>query len=137
MLSLLAGWTLAHAEENRAAVQVGSKSFTESVILGELVTQLASSAGARAVHRQQLGGTKILWAALLSRDIDVYPEYTGTIAEEIFSGAGLRGDGAIRKVLADRGVAMSGSLGFNDTYAIGMREELAERLLGGVVAQAG
>jgi len=128
LLSLLAGSTLAHAEEKRAVVHVGSKSFTESVILGELVTQLVSSAGVRAVHRQQLGGTKILWAALLSGEIDVYPEYTGTIAQEMFAGAGLRGEEAIRKALADRGIAMTGSLGFNNTYAIGMREERAERL---------
>src|SRR5215470_16132501 len=117
LLSLLAGSTPAHAAENRAPVQVGSKTFTESVILGELVTQLVSSAGVRAVHRQQLGGTKILWAALLSGEIDVYPEYTGTIAQEMFAGAGLRGEEAIRQALAARGVKMTASFGFNNTYA--------------------
>ncbi len=116
------------AEETRPPLRVGSKAFTESVILGELVTQIASAQGLRATHRRQLGGTKILWAALLRREIDVYPEYTGTIAQEMFSGAALRGDEAIRKALAEQGVQMSGSLGFNNTYAIGMPEQLAQSL---------
>jgi len=125
---VLASTLVDAAQGTRPVLRVGSKAFTESVILGELVTQIASAQGLRATYRRQLGGTKILWAALLGREIDVYPEYTGTIAEEIFSGAGLRGDEAIRKALAERGVQMSGSLGFNDTYAIGMPEQLAERL---------
>jgi len=116
------------AEETRPPLRVGSKAFTESVILGELVAQIASAQGLRATHRRQLGGTKILWAALLRREIDVYPEYTGTIAQEMFSGAALRGDEAIRKAMAEQGVQMSGSLGFNNTYAIGMPEQLAQSL---------
>ena len=64
-------------------VAVGSKKFTESVILGELCSQLAGSTGARAQHRAELGGTRVLWNALLKGDIDLYPEYTGTISQEI------------------------------------------------------
>ena len=126
--ALAAASTLAYGAQNRGRVQVGSKAFTESVILGELLTQTLAGAGTPAEHRRQLGGTKILWAALLSGEIDVYPEYTGTIAQELFSGAGLRGDEAIRQALAARGVKMTASLGFNNTYAIGMRAEVAERL---------
>ena len=61
-------------------------------------------------------------------EIDVYPEYTGTIAAEIFAKEKLDDDEAIRKALAKRGVGMSRSLGFNNTYAMGMREDVAERL---------
>ena len=71
-------------------VAIGSKAFIESVILGEMVVQIARSAGARPVHRQGLGGTRVLWDALLKGDIDIYPEYTGTISEEIFAGKGSR-----------------------------------------------
>jgi osmoprotectant transport system permease protein len=67
-------------------VHVGSKQFTESVILGEIATQLIRQAGVRAIHSAGLGGTRMLWSALLSGDIDAYPEYTGTLAQEIFSG---------------------------------------------------
>ena len=57
-------------------VVVGSKTFTESVVLGEIVTQLARSTGSEAQHLRQLGGTRILWNALLAGEIDVYVEYT-------------------------------------------------------------
>lgn len=116
------------AAASAPTVRVGSKKFTESVILGEMVSQAARAAGAQAVHRRELGGTTILWNALLAGDIDVYPEYTGTITQEILSGEHLEGQGALRAALARRGIDMSGSLGFNDTYALGMKEEVAARL---------
>jgi osmoprotectant transport system permease protein len=109
-------------------VRVGSKVFTESVILGEIGSQLVRQSGASAVHRRELGGTQVLFHALEADDLDVYPEYTGTITGEILSGKNVRGEAALRAELAGRGVGMSRSLGFNDTYAIGMRRQVAERL---------
>jgi osmoprotectant transport system permease protein len=110
-------------------VRVGSKKFTESVVLGEIVTQVLRSTGTRAAHRAQLGGTQVLWHALLAGEIDLYPEYTGTIREDIVREAPPdEGDDALRTRLAARGVGMSGSLGFEDSYALGMREEEAARL---------
>jgi osmoprotectant transport system permease protein len=110
-------------------VRVGSKKFTESVVLGEIVTQVIRSTGTRAEHRAQLGGTQILWHALLAGDIDLYPEYTGTIREDIVREAPPDGDdGSLRTALAARGVGMSGSLGFEDSYAVGMSEKDAARL---------
>ncbi len=109
-------------------VRIGSKKFTESVILGELATQLVTSTGGRAVQRKELGGTRVLWSALLAGEIDVYPEYTGTIAEELLRGGDARDEGALRAALAARGVRMGRALGFEDGYALGMREEVAARL---------
>jgi osmoprotectant transport system permease protein len=106
---------------------VGSKKFTESVILGEIAAQLAAEAGARAIHRRELGGTRVLWDALLADEIDVYPEYTGTIAQELLRGVPAEED-ALRRALAGRGVEMGRPLGFDDTYAIGVREDVAARL---------
>ncbi len=54
-------------------IRIGSKKFTESVIVADLAAKLATSIGARVVHRQELGGTRLLWDALLARQIDVYP----------------------------------------------------------------
>ncbi|HET8947831.1 MAG TPA: glycine betaine ABC transporter substrate-binding protein [Candidatus Polarisedimenticolia bacterium] len=118
-------------------VRVGSKKFTESVVLGEIATQVLRSTGTRASHRAQLGGTQILWHALLAGEIDLYPEYTGTIRADILheaaagrdagaAGAGVD-DEALRRMLAARGVGMSGALGFDDSYALGMQEEAAAR----------
>ncbi len=66
-------------------LKVGSKKFTESVILGEIISQLATSEGAQVKYRKELGGTRVLWNGLLNGDIDIYPEYTGTITKEILS----------------------------------------------------
>ena len=76
-----------------------------------------------AEHRRELGGTRVLWEALRVRQIDVYPEYTGTISEEL-----LRGEADLAAALERNGMRMAGPLGFEDTYAIGMRRPDAARL---------
>lgn len=107
-------------------VIVASKSFTESVILGEVAAQLARLEG-KSEHRREMGGSRFLFNALELGQIDVYPEYTGTITQEILSSEGLEGEAAIRTSLRARGIGMTGPLGFNNTYAIGVRPELAGR----------
>jgi osmoprotectant transport system permease protein len=65
------------------AVRVASKTFTESVVLGEIAVQRARAAGAPAEHRRGLGGTRLVWNALEAGEVDLYPDYTGTLFEEI------------------------------------------------------
>jgi osmoprotectant transport system permease protein len=113
---------------NPAPVVVGSKAFTESVILAELAAQLVRRAGVPATHRAELGGTRLLWNALRQGEIDVYPEYIGTLRQEIFAGQDVRGDEVLRQALAGKGIRMSRPLGFNNTYALGMKQERAEQL---------
>ncbi len=62
---------------------VGSKKFTESYVLAEIAKRAMEDAGITVEHRQGMGGTIILWEALRAGQISLYPEYTGTIAEEI------------------------------------------------------
>lgn len=109
-------------------VVVGSKMFTESVVLGEVLGYLGRGADVSVTHRRSLGGTRVLWSALLKGDIDLYPEYTGTIAQEILAGENLSSDVEIRARLAAMGIVMSRPLGFNNTYALGMVEVRAEAL---------
>jgi osmoprotectant transport system permease protein len=106
----------------------GSKAFTESVILGELATQLTREAGYDAEHRRQLGGTRVLWSALVRGDIDCYPEYTGTLRTEIFADRNLTNDDQLRAALAQESIWTSASLGFNNTYVLGMRRDRAAAL---------
>ncbi|RKG97191.1 ABC transporter permease/substrate-binding protein [Corallococcus carmarthensis] len=127
-LLLLFGVACESADGAGPEVRVGSKKFTESVILGEMVTQVAKDAGARASHRRELGGTTVLWEALRRGELDVYPEYTGTLRQELLVGRALPDDAALRKALADEGLRMSAPLGFNNTYALGMKEAEAQRL---------
>ena len=109
-------------------VTVGSKVFTESVVLGEIVTLLARSTGTRVQHRKQLGGTRVLWNALVSGEIDVYVEYTGTLSEEIFSGDVGAGWKELEPIVRTHGLLMSQPLGFSNTYAVGMMAAEASRL---------
>ena len=106
---------------------IGSKTFTESVILGEILTQrLRTSAPAR--HIAQLGGTRILWNALQKGDIDAYPEYTGTIIAEILAGMTIRNDNDLRNELQKRGIGISRTFGFANTYALGVTRRTAQEL---------
>ncbi len=120
--------TSAVADETKPFVRVGSKAFTESVILAEALKHLAQSAGARAEHLAELGGTQVCWKALLAGEIDAYVEYTGTIQQEILDGEPVRNEETMRKVLGLSQVRMSRPLGFNNTYALGLTEESAARL---------
>jgi len=109
-------------------VRVASKQFTESVVLGEMAVQLLGARGIPVADEPALGGTRVLWEALLHGDVDVYPDYTGTLAAEILGGAVRADEGALRPALAARGVGMTRSLGFEDGYALGMRRDRAGRL---------
>lgn len=110
-------------------INVGSKRFTESYILGEIIAQTINTAGeARAVHQQGLGNTGIVFSALRSGAIDVYPEYTGTIAFELLGRKTRASLEEIRRELAPLGLGAAVPLGFNNTYALAMREERAATL---------
>ncbi|HXJ19203.1 MAG TPA: glycine betaine ABC transporter substrate-binding protein [Polyangia bacterium] len=109
----------------RPTLRVASKAFAESVILGEIVTQAERAAGVPAEHRPGLGGTRLVWDSLINGAVDVYPEYTGTIVQEILpalssADAGPSGRERLARALASQGVGMTAPLGFENTYAIGM-----------------
>jgi osmoprotectant transport system permease protein len=109
-------------------VVVGSKKFTESYVLGEIAKRVLEEAGMPAEHREGMGGTIILWEALTQGAITIYPEYTGTISEEILKARGPVSLDEMRKELSRHGVGMTGELGFNNTYALVMRRERAREL---------
>jgi len=109
-------------------VVIGSKKFTESYVLGEIARLALNDAGIAAEHRQGMGGTIILWQALRGGQIDTYPEYTGTIAQEILKSAHQLSLDEIRDALGKFAVGMTGPLGFNNTYALVMRRSEAQRL---------
>lgn len=110
-----------------AQVTIGSKNFTEAVILGEIATAAGKRDGVDVQHRAQLGGTRILWRALQTGQIDAYAEYTGTLAQELLQ-LPTASQAELRAALDARGLAMTDSLGFQNTYAFGMRRERAQAL---------
>jgi len=125
---IVAGWAAApaHADE---ALRVGSKRFTESYILAEILAQQAAPVLEQPPQvRQGLGNTAIVLEALRSGAIDVYVEYTGTIALEILKGSAAMSRAQMREALAPLGLGLGPALGFNDGYALAMRAGQARQL---------
>ena len=122
----LAAFPNRHAGAAEApTITVGSKNFGESYLLAEVMAQLLESEGYRVERRFGLGGTLICTSALDEGEIDVYPEYTGTITQAILE-APLPGTReAIAGPLAALGLATLAEFGFDNTYAIAMPAELA------------
>src|SRR3954447_19287005 len=111
-----------------ADVVIGSKKFTESYVLGEIAKRTLTDVGFSVEHRQGMGGTIILWEALRSGQIDVYPEYTGTITQEILKRSDRPSLEQIAGELAKFGIGMTRPLGFNNTYALVMTRTDAQKL---------
>lgn len=118
--------------ESRRDVVVASKPFAESYLLAEMFAQLLEARGFAVDRRPGLGATEIAFRALRTGDIDVYPEYTGTGLVAIL-GETPRADPAavlqrVRSAFRERwGVAWLAPLGFQNTYAVAVRRETAER----------
>lgn len=112
----------AHAD---TSLNVGSKRFTESYILGEILTQTAAPHGP-AHHLQGLGNTAIVLNALKTGSIDIYPEYLGTIQTEILKHEGPASLPQLQAELALQGMGLAVPLGFNNTYALAMRPDAAD-----------
>jgi osmoprotectant transport system permease protein len=128
IVALLAMWAAAAGSVAADKVVVGSKRFTESYVLGEIVRLTLQDAGIAAEHRQGLGNTGILEQALAAGAVDVYPEYTGTIVRELLKREGNPSLAELNTWLAPRGLKAAVPLGFNNTYALAMREAQAEQL---------
>ena len=125
-------WAVFFALAQSAVAQplvVGSKRFTESYILGEIVSQAVSMAGQhRVVLKSGLGNTGILLSALTSGEIDLYPEYTGTITREILKTEQALTLAQINERLLPLGLAAGVPLGFDNSYVLAVRRDLADRL---------
>ncbi len=109
-------------------IAIGSKKFTESYVLSEIAKILLERARFDVTHRQGMGGTVILWQALLHGDIALYPEYTGTISEEILKTTTPLTLDEMRAALKNQGIGMTSDLGFNDGYALAMRRDRSQKL---------
>jgi osmoprotectant transport system permease protein len=108
-------------------VVVGSKAFPESWILSETLARAMRAEGAETQHRNNLGGTEIVFQALRSGAIDVYPEYTGTILEVVLHSPRPLSLPEMRQELTRQGLGVSDPIGFNDSYAIAVTREARER----------
>jgi glycine betaine/choline ABC-type transport system substrate-binding protein len=116
---------------NAAGVQtvvVGSKHFNEGYILAEIIAQLLEDRDFRVERKFGLGGTLICFEALKNGNIDIYPEYSGTLAEAILKLPRRVSYADLRGILKRRfEMDLLGSFGFNNSYAIALSRSLAEQ----------
>jgi osmoprotectant transport system permease protein len=110
------------------AIVVGSKVFTEGYVLGEIAAQTLESVSKVPVERKLgMGSTGILFEALSSGAIDLYADYTGTLSEAILKQPDLKSVEDIQAALAKMDLVISAPLGFDDTYALAVKESFAEK----------
>lgn len=127
--------TIASALSAQETIRIGAKNFTESAILAELMAQTIEAHTELNVElRTGLGGTMICWAALLAGEVDIYAEYTGTGWATILGQTDKVTDPlrtyfeVQRRCRDEHDVRWLEPFGFNNTYALAMREELAQEL---------
>jgi len=114
---------------SRSTIVVGSKNFTEQVLLGEIFAQqIETKLGARVVRKLDLGGTMLAHEALKGGSIDLYPEYTGTALTEVLKRPILAEPHAVFDAVRDAyhrqwQLAWLAPLGFNNTFAMVVRRE--------------
>ncbi|MDC6171279.1 glycine betaine ABC transporter substrate-binding protein [Paucibacter sp. XJ19-41] len=124
LLLLLLGFA-ASAQE---PLRIGSKRFTEAYILAEVLAQTARP-HASVELKSGLGNTAIVYAALRAGSIDLYPEYVGTIDQEILKNQKPSASlAAMNAQLKPLGLGVAVPLGFNNGYALAMKAETARRL---------
>lgn len=110
-------------------IRIGSKHFNESYILAEIMAQHLEEHGFHVKRNYGLGGTLICYKALTNKAIDLYPEYSGTIEQAILKLEDKVDYQELQQILENKhGLDLLGSFGFNNTYAMAVRTETAERL---------
>jgi osmoprotectant transport system substrate-binding protein len=112
-------------------VRVGSKNFTEQFILGELYAQALEANGIRTEKKLNLGGTLIAHKALEEKQIDMYPEYTGTILLAVLKQESMTDPKAVydkvKAAYADKGLVVLNQAPVNNTYVLVVRPDTAQK----------
>jgi osmoprotectant transport system substrate-binding protein len=114
-------------------LRVGSKNFSEQVLLGEVVAQALEARGAKVDRKLNLGGTFLCHGALIAGELDLYPEYTGTAYTAILRKKPSSDPALVRRTVADEyrkrwGAVWAPPLGFENTFALVVRSDDARRL---------
>ncbi len=133
LVAVAAGaWWQDRSDDTRSVV-IGSKSFTEQYILAEVLGQWVEARTDQRAEGLQSLGTTVLFDALVTGDVDIYVDYSGTVWAEFMGREDLPGRAAVLAGVTEwlegeQGLHVVGNLGFQNTYALGMRRARAEEL---------
>lgn len=115
--------------QSKQVIRVGAKHFNEGYILSEMIAILLEDAGFEVARRFNLGGTAVTFEALRTNAIDIYPEYSGTIAYEILNLGNNHTVDQVNALVKSRyDLEVSAPYGFSNTYALVMMSEKAKRM---------
>ncbi|MGB5706492.1 MAG: glycine betaine ABC transporter substrate-binding protein [Arenicellales bacterium] len=131
LLVIIFGMSVSACQDDKRTLRVGAKPFSESMIIAEMIAQLAENQGIAVERQIPYGPTQKLMEATKQDVIDVYPEYNGTSL--IFLGQAPTSDGAastatVQELFKPLGLEMGPKLGFSNDYAIVMSAERAQEL---------
>lgn len=117
-----------HTQGEEGPITVGSKQFTESYILAEILAIKLEDLGYTVDRKYGLGGTMVCWEALLGNQIQLYPEYTGTLKKVILHTEKSLSYTGLRESLSEKGVTLLEPLGFQNSYGFGLSHQLSNKL---------
>lgn len=119
---------LVYVSSDAQTIRVGAKHFNEGYILSEIISQLIENEGYKVDRKFNLGGTLVCYEALINNEIDVYPEYTGTISEAILKLKDKISFDELKNKLKEKNLEISNEYGFNNTYAFAVKKDPANML---------
>ena len=117
------------AAADKQTVVVASKNFNESYLLSEMLSQMLEAEGYEVERKYGLGGTLVCYEALRNGEVDLYPEYSGTLGRAILKVSDSSpSTERLNQLLDESPLEVLDSFGFNNTYAIALKDSLAKRL---------
>lgn len=115
------------AQANDRTYVIGSKMFGENYLLSEVLAQYMESKGYSIERKLGLGGTLITFGALQHKEIDIYPEYSGTFAKVILKNENLDSFKKVQEGATSKGLRFHDPIGFSNSYGVAVRKEIAEK----------
>ena len=126
--SMLSGCILIEKD----SLTLGSRNNTESIILSHVMGQLIENkTDIKVIYKENLGGSNVVWNAMLNGNLDVIPDYTGTIVVTYYHEEPGTADETLettRRLVAEDGIIAFNTFGFNNTYTLALDESKAEEL---------
>ena len=114
------------------SLTLGSRNNTESIILSHVMGQLIENkTDIKVIYKENLGGSNVVWNAMLNGNIDVVPDYTGTIVVNYYHEEPGNAEETLeltRRLVAEDGIIAFNTFGFNNTYTLALDESKAEEL---------
>ncbi|WP_248924690.1 glycine betaine ABC transporter substrate-binding protein [Paenibacillus hamazuiensis] len=119
------------ASQSKESITVGSKNFTENILLAHMMADIIeSSTDLKVVRKVNLGGSNVAWKALLNNDIQLYPDYTGTITANYYQEKTGTSEETLKKtqeLLKKDHLVFPSKFGFNNTYTLSVTQETADK----------